>query len=168
MMPSFAKTASNDLFHASALVNPYNKNDSNPNTSSSRNNSNDNDNDNDNNNNGPLNPPYTTSATTTAAFTMESVRNSVLAGYVAGVCGTMVGHPFDTVKVWMQTNHGMPNSVVVVPLSSLSTSASTRATTKLASATPTAPCSTYAAAGSAILNVAHQPQPPHVFLGDGF
>jgi solute carrier family 25 carnitine/acylcarnitine transporter 20/29 len=32
------------------------------------------------------------------------VRNSVLAGYVAGITGTLVGHPFDSLKVWLQTN----------------------------------------------------------------
>jgi hypothetical protein len=32
-----------------------------------------------------------------------SVTNSILAGYAAGVSGTLVGHPFDSVKVWIQT-----------------------------------------------------------------
>eukprot|EP00980_Cylindrotheca_fusiformis_P027858 scaffold22560_cov135-Cylindrotheca_fusiformis.AAC.69 len=33
-----------------------------------------------------------------------SVLNSSIAGYVAGSCGVILGHPFDSVKVWMQTN----------------------------------------------------------------
>lgn len=32
-----------------------------------------------------------------------SVRNSVLAGYAAGISGTLVGYPFDSLKVQMQT-----------------------------------------------------------------
>jgi len=37
-----------------------------------------------------------------------SVLNSVLAGYAAGVSGTLVGHPFDSLKVWMQTRDHQP------------------------------------------------------------
>lgn len=33
-----------------------------------------------------------------------SVSNSVIAGYAAGISGTIVGHPFDSAKVWLQTN----------------------------------------------------------------
>ncbi|GKY91503.1 hypothetical protein MPSEU_000122500 [Mayamaea pseudoterrestris] len=33
----------------------------------------------------------------------KSIVNSVTAGYVAGVCGTVIGHPFDSAKVWLQT-----------------------------------------------------------------
>ena len=36
----------------------------------------------------------------------RSVWRSVAAGYAAGVSGTLVGHPFDSVKVWMQTRGG--------------------------------------------------------------
>ena len=33
----------------------------------------------------------------------RSVLNSILAGYAAGISGTLVGHPFDSAKVWLQT-----------------------------------------------------------------
>mmetsp|Transcript_18389 Transcript_18389/g.27783 ORF Transcript_18389/g.27783 Transcript_18389/m.27783 type:complete len:317 (-) Transcript_18389:122-1072(-) len=33
----------------------------------------------------------------------ESVVNSVAAGYVAGICGVLVGHPMDSLKVFSQT-----------------------------------------------------------------
>lgn len=35
----------------------------------------------------------------------RSVGNSFLAGYIAGTTGTIIGHPFDSIKVWMQTRH---------------------------------------------------------------
>jgi hypothetical protein len=34
----------------------------------------------------------------------KSIRNSVIAGYAAGVSGVVVGHPVDSVKVWAQTS----------------------------------------------------------------
>ena len=34
-----------------------------------------------------------------------SYVESVIAGYVAGVCGTLVGHPLDSIKVLLQTNN---------------------------------------------------------------
>jgi len=37
-----------------------------------------------------------------AAFSLRSVRNSVLAGYAAGTCGILVGHPLDSIKVLIQ------------------------------------------------------------------
>ena len=40
----------------------------------------------------------------------QSVMNSVLAGYAAGISGTLVGHPFDSLKVWMQTRDLIPHS----------------------------------------------------------
>lgn len=39
-----------------------------------------------------------------ALFSKTSVLNSVTAGYVAGICGTIVGHPLDSIKVLLQTN----------------------------------------------------------------
>ena len=33
----------------------------------------------------------------------KSVRNSFLAGWTAGVTGTLAGHPLDSLKVWVQT-----------------------------------------------------------------
>jgi hypothetical protein len=38
------------------------------------------------------------------ALTATSIRNSVLAGYVAGITGTLVGYPLDSAKVWLQTS----------------------------------------------------------------
>jgi len=38
-------------------------------------------------------------------LTTSSVINSVTAGYVAGICGTVVGHPLDSIKVLLQTNN---------------------------------------------------------------
>ena len=35
--------------------------------------------------------------------TNTAVRNSFLAGWTAGVTGTLVGHPLDSFKVWVQT-----------------------------------------------------------------
>jgi hypothetical protein len=34
-----------------------------------------------------------------------SVWNSLMAGYAAGTTGTLIGHPLDSVKVWMQTSN---------------------------------------------------------------
>lgn len=36
-------------------------------------------------------------------FSKTTVLNSVTAGYVAGICGTIVGHPLDSIKVLLQT-----------------------------------------------------------------
>lgn len=33
----------------------------------------------------------------------NSVQNSFLAGWTAGVCGVLAGHPLDSLKVWVQT-----------------------------------------------------------------
>lgn len=38
-------------------------------------------------------------------YSSTTILNSVVAGYSAGVCGTIVGHPFDSIKVLMQTNN---------------------------------------------------------------
>jgi hypothetical protein len=38
-----------------------------------------------------------------APCTSTSIRNSVMAGYVAGITGTLVGYPLDSAKVWLQT-----------------------------------------------------------------
>jgi solute carrier family 25 (mitochondrial carnitine/acylcarnitine transporter), member 20/29 len=40
---------------------------------------------------------------TTTNVSYRSVLNSVAAGYCAGITGTVVGHPLDSLKVWMQT-----------------------------------------------------------------
>ena len=43
-------------------------------------------------------------------FSTASVINSVTAGYVAGFCGTVVGHPLDSIKVLLQTNNFHTNT----------------------------------------------------------
>ena len=40
-----------------------------------------------------------------SSCSLVSVRNSIAAGYVAGISGTLVGHPFDSLKVLYQTQH---------------------------------------------------------------
>lgn len=42
-------------------------------------------------------------STEKSATTTQSVRNSFVAGWTAGVTGTLVGHPLDSLKVWVQT-----------------------------------------------------------------
>jgi solute carrier family 25 carnitine/acylcarnitine transporter 20/29 len=41
--------------------------------------------------------------TNSSRCTAQSVTHSILAGYAAGVSGTLVGHPLDSAKVWLQT-----------------------------------------------------------------
>ena len=38
-------------------------------------------------------------------YSSTTILNSIVAGYSAGICGTIVGHPFDSIKVLMQTNN---------------------------------------------------------------
>ena len=40
----------------------------------------------------------------------KSVGNSILAGYAAGISGTLCGHPLDSLKVWAQTNRAPPSA----------------------------------------------------------
>lgn len=40
-----------------------------------------------------------------SSCSLISVRNSIAAGYAAGISGTLVGHPFDSLKVLYQTQH---------------------------------------------------------------
>ena len=37
-----------------------------------------------------------------------AISNGLIAGYSAGICGTVVGHPLDSIKVLLQTNGGVP------------------------------------------------------------
>ncbi|KAL7546583.1 hypothetical protein ACHAWF_009915 [Thalassiosira exigua] len=39
-------------------------------------------------------------------YSARSVRNGMIAGYSAGMCGVVVGHPLDSVKVLLQTDGG--------------------------------------------------------------
>ena len=45
-----------------------------------------------------------------SSFTYRSILNSVAAGYCAGISGTIVGHPLDSMKVWLQTANYNTNS----------------------------------------------------------
>lgn len=38
-------------------------------------------------------------------YSSKTILNSIVAGYSAGICGTIVGHPLDSLKVLMQTNN---------------------------------------------------------------
>mmetsp|Transcript_24473 Transcript_24473/g.48660 ORF Transcript_24473/g.48660 Transcript_24473/m.48660 type:complete len:394 (+) Transcript_24473:136-1317(+) len=39
-------------------------------------------------------------------YSVKSIRNGLIAGYAAGTCGIIVGHPLDSIKVLLQTNGG--------------------------------------------------------------
>ncbi len=41
------------------------------------------------------------------SFSATSIRNGLVAGYVAGFCGTIIGHPLDSIKVLLQTKNGI-------------------------------------------------------------
>lgn len=45
----------------------------------------------------------TTENAETTTSSAKSVRNSFIAGWTAGITGTIAGHPLDSLKVWMQT-----------------------------------------------------------------
>ena len=36
-------------------------------------------------------------------YSARSIRNGLIAGYSAGICGIVVGHPLDSIKVLLQT-----------------------------------------------------------------
>lgn len=42
------------------------------------------------------------------SYSARSISNGLIAGYSAGICGTVVGHPLDSIKVLLQTNGGVP------------------------------------------------------------
>mmetsp|Transcript_10464 Transcript_10464/g.14823 ORF Transcript_10464/g.14823 Transcript_10464/m.14823 type:complete len:430 (+) Transcript_10464:163-1452(+) len=43
-----------------------------------------------------------------SAYSTQSIFNSVVAGYLAGCTGTLVGHPLDSIKVLLQTQSSTP------------------------------------------------------------
>jgi len=57
----------------------------------------------------PSNMQQTAALQEESAYSTESIFQSVIAGYVAGICGVVVGHPMDSAKVWMQTRDSAPN-----------------------------------------------------------
>ena len=44
------------------------------------------------------------------ANSLKSIRNGLIAGYSAGMCGIVVGHPLDSIKVLLQTQHSTVSS----------------------------------------------------------
>lgn len=40
------------------------------------------------------------------SYSATSIRNGLISGYTAGICGIVVGHPLDSLKVLLQTNGG--------------------------------------------------------------
>jgi len=61
----------------------------------------------------------------TETCSTASVLNSVAAGYAAGITGTLVGHPLDSAKVWLQTNR---NPTLAGRIQASTVSATTSAT----------------------------------------
>ncbi|KAL7529929.1 hypothetical protein ACHAXR_004821 [Thalassiosira sp. AJA248-18] len=47
-----------------------------------------------------------TSPSTERGYSARSIGNGLIAGYSAGICGTIAGHPLDSIKVLLQTNGG--------------------------------------------------------------
>lgn len=43
------------------------------------------------------------------ANSLKTIRNGLIAGYSAGMCGIIVGHPLDSIKVLLQTQNGTPS-----------------------------------------------------------
>ena len=43
-------------------------------------------------------------------YSATSIRNGLVAGYSAGICGIVVGHPLDSIKVLLQAGGGVPGS----------------------------------------------------------
>jgi len=61
----------------------------------------------------------------------NSMMNSIIAGYTAGVVGTLVGHPMDSLKVWMQTSSTIAgSSSTTVPKTASSRNYSPRISTQ--------------------------------------
>ncbi|KAL7515764.1 hypothetical protein ACHAWX_000842 [Stephanocyclus meneghinianus] len=57
------------------------------------------------------------------SYSTKSIRNGLIAGYSAGLCGIVVGHPLDSIKVLLQTqNDGVMGSRLQTTGSSSSTS----------------------------------------------
>lgn len=39
------------------------------------------------------------------SYSAKTIRNGLIAGYTAGICGVVIGHPLDSLKVLLQTAH---------------------------------------------------------------
>lgn len=49
-------------------------------------------------------PSKDSSSSSSSLLSSTSTRNSAMAGYAAGISGTVIGYPLDSAKVWLQTN----------------------------------------------------------------
>eukprot|EP00568_Trieres_chinensis_P011284 CAMPEP_0183301462 /NCGR_PEP_ID=MMETSP0160_2-20130417/7570_1 /TAXON_ID=2839 ORGANISM="Odontella Sinensis, Strain Grunow 1884" /NCGR_SAMPLE_ID=MMETSP0160_2 /ASSEMBLY_ACC=CAM_ASM_000250 /LENGTH=364 /DNA_ID=CAMNT_0025464091 /DNA_START=16 /DNA_END=1107 /DNA_ORIENTATION=+ len=54
-------------------------------------------------------------ASPTTSVSISTITNSVAAGYAAGICGVVVGHPLDSVKVLLQTGGRKTMSMMATP-----------------------------------------------------
>lgn len=48
-------------------------------------------------------------------YSYQTITNSVIAGYVAGVCGVSIGHPMDSLKVFLQTEASSKDANRITP-----------------------------------------------------
>lgn len=97
------------------------------------------------------NPTHLAAELAAESCSTASVVNSVLAGYAAGVSGTVIGHPMDSLKVWLQTNRNPTTASRIPPTTANSliqgptATAAARSMSTLASTTSSlAPLSRYA------------------------
>lgn len=67
------------------------------------------------------------------SLSTNSIRNGLLAGYAAGFCGTIVGHPLDSIKVLLQTRQGGVGLSSIINVSAPKQSNSDTAITRAAS-----------------------------------
>jgi solute carrier family 25 (mitochondrial carnitine/acylcarnitine transporter), member 20/29 len=87
----------------------------------------------------------------------RTVWNSVIAGYVAGVTGTLIGHPMDSAKVWLQTgtHRGGLTSTTTSTSSIQQSASSSSATTTTPSIRSSGPTATTTAISSSSSSTSH-------------
>ncbi len=44
------------------------------------------------------------------SYSATSIRNGLISGYTAGICGIVIGHPLDSLKVLLQTANARPDN----------------------------------------------------------
>lgn len=82
-----------------------------------------------------------TSPASKKTYTAKSMTNSIIAGYVSGIVGTLVGHPMDSLKVFMQTDsssNSSTNRVKQNPTTAVKTGFSTPGRSHMSTNTSTA------------------------------
>ena len=70
---------------------------------------------------------------------LKDVFAPLSAGYIAGICGIIVGHPLDSLKVLLQTgtaNGGIPNNIINTPSPSTSNASNSLALSPTSSTSP--------------------------------